>query len=498
MRSLRIVLYVFTLSLVGSSVLAQSAALDAAAAAMGGKDRLLAVRTLVVEGTGTQLNFGQNLTPTAETQFELTAWRRVFDFANRRLFMDLTRVPRFTTGNMNPQRQRTGLDGDVAYNIGNNDVMQRVGGTAGSDRRWEFLSHPIGFVQAAYSPGVTVTETPAPGNMRKVTINPMGFTVSMVIDPRTNLPASIERTIYQPMLGDVAFITDWSDYQDSGGIRMPMRVAQRYENLFRLGEVKLSASRVDADVGNIAATDSIRSAVVQAGAPPAAPTITVDTLAPGVWRIAGQSHHTIAIEQSNRVVLVEAPQSDARTLAAIAKARELAPAGKPVDLVINTHHHFDHSGGFRAAVSQGLQVATHQGNKDFYERVVYPRRHTSQPDALTQNPKPLRLMTIGDRHVMRDDLRTIEIHHVAGNAHNGNMLVVYLPAEKILIQADLYNPPAANLPANAPPPVFPFVANLVENVTRKNLQVERVVGIHGAPVPWAQVQAAAASATRTP
>lgn len=500
MRVTRLMLATLAVALAGGSLGAQSAALDAAAAALGGKDRILAVRTLVLEGTGTQLNFGQNLTPTAETRFEVTGWRREFDFANRRWLLDQTRVPRFTTGNMNPQRQRSGLDGapnGVAYNIGNNDVMQRAGGNAATDRIYEFMTHPLGFLQAAFSPGVTVSEEAAPNNMRKVTITPMGLTISMLVDAR-GLPARIERTVYQPMLGDVTFVTEWSDYRESGGLRLPMRAVQRYENLFTLAEATLSASRVDIAVGNLAATDSVRATVVQAGTPPAAPTIAVDTLAPGVWRIAGGSHHTIAVEQSNRVVLVEAPQNDARTLAAIAKAREIAPAGKPVDLVVNTHHHFDHAGGIRAAVSQGLQVATHQGNKDFYERVVYPGVHKSQPDALARSPRPLRLMTTGDRHVMRDELRTIEIHHVAGNAHNGNMLVVYLPAEKILIQADLYNPPAPNLPPNAPPPVFPFVANLVDNVTRKGLQVERVVGIHGLPVPWSQVQAAAAPATRTP
>ena len=102
----------FALSLVVPAALAaQSPALDAAATALGGKDRLVAVRTLVLEGTGTQLNFVQNLTPMAETQFEVTAWRRVFDYANRRWFMDLTRVPKFTSASMNPQRQRVGLDG---------------------------------------------------------------------------------------------------------------------------------------------------------------------------------------------------------------------------------------------------------------------------------------------------------------------------------------------------------------------------------------------------
>jgi glyoxylase-like metal-dependent hydrolase (beta-lactamase superfamily II) len=208
-----------------------------------------------------------------------------------------------------------------------------------------------------------------------------------------------------------------------------------------------------------------------------------------VWSIAGQSHHTIAIEQSNRIVLVEAPQSEARSLAAIAKARELNPS-KPVETVVNTHHHFDHSGGLRAAISQGLTIVTHQGNKDFYEKVLHPRRHFIQTDALSQNPKPLHLVSVRDRYVMRDSLRSIEIHPIVGNDHSGSMLVVYLPAERVLIQADLYNPPAPN----AVNPVFPFAANLVSNIQRLGLQVDRVVGIHGRPVPYSELQAAASRA----
>lgn len=478
--------------IIPAAIAAQSPALDAAAAAMGGKDRILAVRTLLLEGTGTQLNFGQNHAPMAETRFEVTAWRRAFDYAHRRWFMELTRVPRFTAAGTSPQRQRVGLDGapdGVAYNIGNNDVMVRAGAAVAADRAWEFTTLPIGFLQAANVEGATVIDEPAPGNMRRVTISSLSVPISMFVDTRTHLPARIERTVDQAMLGDVRLVTELSDYRDAGGVLVPMRIVQRFENLFTLGDIRVSSARLDADVGDLAATDSVRNVVVQVAAPPT-PNVVVDTIAPGVWRIAGGSHHTIAIEQANRVLLVEAPQGDARTLAAIAKARDIAPPGKPVNMVVNTHHHFDHSGGFRAAVSEGLTVVTQQGNKEFYERVVYPRPHTLNPDALQRNRKPLNLLVVGDRHTMRDDVRTVEIHHVPGNAHNAAMLVVYLPAERILIQADLYNPPAPNAPGT---PVFPFVANLVENVQKRGLGVDRVVGIHGMPVPWSDLVAAASA-----
>jgi glyoxylase-like metal-dependent hydrolase (beta-lactamase superfamily II) len=483
MRSLSHV--VLALAVAGSAH-AQSPAFDAAVRTMGGKDRLLAVRTLVLEGTGEQLNFGQNHTPFADSRFEITAYRRAFDFANSRWFLDQTRVPRFTTANTTPQRLRIGLDAatdTIAYGIGANDVMNRGPAQVAMDRLHELVLHPVGFVRAAFFPGTEISEEVAAGGLRRVRINPRGVKYAMYVDPATNLPVRMERIVYQPMLGDVALLTELGDWKTVNGIQLPMRLTQKYESLVTISDVRLTAATVNADVGNIAATDSIRAVVPQAGAP-AAPTIVVDTIAPGVWSVAGQSHHTIAIEQSGSLVLVEAPQNEARTLAAIDAARALRPA-KPASLLINTHHHFDHAGGLRAAIAQGFTIVTHDANREFYERIVFPRRHFIQPDRLAQNPRPLRLMPVSDRWVRQDSLRPIEVYAVPSD-HAGSMLVVYLPNERILIQADLYNPPAAN----AVNPVFPFAKALVEAVERRGLSVDRVVGIHGRPVPWSDVIAA--------
>jgi glyoxylase-like metal-dependent hydrolase (beta-lactamase superfamily II) len=194
------------------------------------------------------------------------------------------------------------------------------------------------------------------------------------------------------------------------------------------------------------------------------------------------------VEFADHLALIEAPLNDARTLAVIAKAKELKP-DKPLRYLINTHHHFDHSGGIRAAVAEGMTIVTHEANKGLYEDIV-ARNHTIVQDALAKNPKPLQLQTVADKHVLQDATRTVEIYHIAGNPHADTLLMVYFPAERILVQGDMFSPPA---PGAAPPPGFPFVPNTMENIQKAGLRVDTLLPIHGRKVPFAEMRTAAAS-----
>src|SRR5688572_33342234 len=67
-----------------------------AAEAVGGADRILAVRTLVLEGEGTQGNLGQDINPAATGQkFVVSTYRRAIDVAGGRARTELTRTPDF-------------------------------------------------------------------------------------------------------------------------------------------------------------------------------------------------------------------------------------------------------------------------------------------------------------------------------------------------------------------------------------------------------------------
>jgi glyoxylase-like metal-dependent hydrolase (beta-lactamase superfamily II) len=157
--------------------------------------------------------------------------------------------------------------------------------------------------------------------------------------------------------------------------------------------------------------------------------------------------------------------------------------------VINTHHHFDHSGGLRAAIAEGLTVIAHDANRSFYEQIA-TRPATVAPDALARSPKPLAIETVSDSKVLSDGARRLEIYAFKDSPHCASMLMVYFPKEKLLVEADAYQPPPLQ---GVPPHRHPFAANLLDNIRNRGLRVDRILPIHGRHVPFADLVAAARS-----
>ena len=59
---------------------------------------------------------------------------------------------------------------------------------------------------------------------------------------------------------------------------------------------------------------------------------------------------------------------------------------KPIRYLINTHVHFDHSGGLRTYVDEGATIVTHEMNKPYYEQ-AWAAPRTLNPDRLAQSKK---------------------------------------------------------------------------------------------------------------
>ncbi len=456
-----------------------------AATAMGGADAIRAAATMVIEGEGTQYNPGQDVTPSATGQtFTLTNYRRAVDLSAGRARTEFIRQPNFTFfQGPQPQPQVQGIDRAVGYNVAANGDAARIPDAAAADRRAELYHHPLVAVRAALDPMATHANPRVEGSESLVDVTAAdGTAFTLAIDTVGKLPTRVVTRAYNTNLGDVVMSTTFEDYMASGGLQLPARLTTRMDDL-TVQEIRAASATVGGDAGNLAAPEAAASAPAVSGPPPVK--VAEERIAPGVWYLTGGSHHSVLIEFSDHLMLVEAPQNATRALAVIARAREIVP-GKPLTQLVNSHHHFDHSGGVRAAIAEGLTVITHEGNAAFFEEIAR-RPHTIVPDALAITPRDLTIETVGsDGREYGDSTMTVNLYPITG-AHSETMLMAYLPRQRLLIEVDVYNP------GN---PVQMFAGGFLETVKNRNLRIDRIVPLHANIGTYAQfVKEATAAGT---
>jgi glyoxylase-like metal-dependent hydrolase (beta-lactamase superfamily II) len=445
--------------------------LNDAMTAVGGRSRIEAVKTIVIEGEGVNYNLGQDMSPGASTQqFAVSGYTRKIDVANARQRVEQTRTPKFAYfQGQQPQTQVQAIDAEVAFNVGANGNPTRLGTLAEKDRRVDFFHHPITALRAAATGAAVVSNVRTVGAVRQADFTTRDLQWTMTIDA-AGLPLSVSSKAYHANLGDVVMTTTFADYQDANGLRLPARIEGKVDD-FTTYELQAAKQSIDADVGDLTAPPSVSK-------PPAVapPNVTAEAIGKGVWYLAGQSHHSVLVEFADHLMLIEAPQSEARTLAVIAKAKQTVPK-KSLTQLVTTHHHFDHTAGMRGAISEGLTVITHAGNKDWVDTMAR-RPHTIQRDALATKSNRLYIETVDGEREFKDEAMSVVLYHVAGNPHSDTMLMAYIPHERLLVEVDAYSPGSQ---------VHPYAANLLDNIQKRNLRVDRIVSLHGNIAPFAEL-----------
>src|SRR2546427_3178933 len=93
--------------------------------------------------------------------------------------------------------------------------------------------------------------------------------------------------------------------------------------------------------------------------------------------------------------------------------------------------------------------------------------------------KPLKIQTVGTDGALTDGTRVVKLYTMTGFDHAVDMLMVYLPREKVLAEADAYSPPETPTTPLIEPKV-PYAASLYDNIQRLKLDVQTIVPFHGA------------------
>jgi hypothetical protein len=150
-----------------------------AADALGGRDRVLAVKTLQIVGYGelAYFNGGGNISgdPAAPQKWQkVLEYTRMIDLQHWRTRVQQRLKMGFvfasTSGQLGLNRTNETLDGDIAYNIGGGFLTtpqtgtpqpQLAGAAAARQRRVELLTQPLTIVRAALDAGTRLSNAPA-------------------------------------------------------------------------------------------------------------------------------------------------------------------------------------------------------------------------------------------------------------------------------------------------------------------------------------------------
>jgi glyoxylase-like metal-dependent hydrolase (beta-lactamase superfamily II) len=324
----------------------------------------------------------------------------------------------------------------------------------------DLWTNPVGIVKAAIEDKAVVHgasfAVDRPGKFKsRATVNVQ------------NLVEKVESWVGNPLLGDMAVVTHYADYKDFGGVKFPTRIVRTAGGFPAL---EATVSEVKVNAGPVAAFPAVS---------PATSDVKIDKAADGIWHLTGGSHHSVAIEMADHVVLFESPLGDARATVVFDAVKKTVP-GKPIRAVVATHHHFDHSGGLRAAAAEDIAIVSHESNQPYFKE-AYAAPRTLAPDKLARSGKTAKFQPVGDKLVLGDGKRTLELHHVKGQPHVHGMRIGYLPKEKILMVADAFSPRGTPI-TKVPDQLNPNTVNLWFNVVRLNVDVDTVLPIHGRAV----------------
>jgi glyoxylase-like metal-dependent hydrolase (beta-lactamase superfamily II) len=422
---------------------------NAAAKALGGAERIGAIRNITLHGYG-QYAYqfgGGRITgePDApEKYIAANDLRRVYDLEHNRFRLAERRNMLFPF--LGPFGHSWGLvtqtlDGDVAYDTTDGKVSRVARESDGAlqvdgvhVRRMLMLTNPVALVRALLDPAAKLSAPRRQGDVRVVDVTLKEGDRLAAAFEANGLPAWMRWSTRHTNVGQMNFTTSfsgWSDATGTSGFLLPLayetRLSYRNVDFFKL---YVDAYQVDSDIPELAVPDALRAAAEPPSYP--VPAIASVPIGKGVWRV--NQGGTTVVEFRDHIVLYELGTNVATAKAIIAHARTLAP-GKPVTHLIASHNHFDHTAGLRQAVAEGLTIVQRRGSEPQFRDMV---AHAAPdfPDDLARSPKPLKFQAVDQHLRMADDTQTLDIYWPGNNGHMADILVGYIPSEKLMIEGD--------------------------------------------------------------
>lgn len=301
-----------------------------------------------------------------------------------------------------------------------------------------------------------------------------GRFVTIELDPKSHLLRRVDE-VASGTWGDGTRETVFEEYARVGALMLPKRMRLRQhssvhgttENVFHYdakAEVSIDPKSLELPAGYVKSDWSYRGQFARRELAKDVYLLENVTKSTGQW-----SYNVLVVVLDDSVLIAEAPVSSATSEEVLAHVRALAP-GKPVRYLVQSHHHDDHIAGIRPYIADGVTILTGATTKPLIEKLVAaPFR--LDPDRLARAPRAPIVETITSPRTIKDANHEVVIHNIGPNPHAKDMLIVHLPKERILWQADMIND--GEYPANATTQAFET------KVAALQLEYDTVVGLHG-------------------
>jgi glyoxylase-like metal-dependent hydrolase (beta-lactamase superfamily II) len=483
--------------------------LQAALKAMGGEN----LKSITYTANGGYIaNVGQNYSPAMDWPAnQIVSYTRTLDYDARSSREDVTlrqgtgqggptgggNAPLITTPLVGEQRRVQMVNGNFAWNMNGTNVVPAP--QDAEQRQLEVWLTPHGCLKAGLMPGANPIaierNEQGKGRIRAVSFMVMNkYRVQCGINDK-NLVERVQTYFANPIVGDLYYELVLTNYKDFNGVMFPGTFHAHHDldddlegegvnvsgghNSFGLTVTNVQLNVADSVP---AVPEAVRTATV--------PPVRVEStkVADGFWYVGGGSHSSMAVEFRDFVTVIEAPLNEDRSLAVIREVKKLIP-NKPIRYLVSTHHHWDHLGGLRTYVAQeNVTIIVQQSNHSYYAEVLTVRPWMLKPDRLSLFPpeevsEGYTFEQVGQKYVLSDGTKVMEVYNVQGLAHAQGMLIAYMPKEKIVVEADLFTPPAQGAPM---PAITPSHRSFYNNVQRLKLDVQTIAPVHGGRTyPWA-------------
>ena len=343
-----------------------------------------------------------------------------------------------------------------------------------------WLTNPL-ILSAHSEASLPPVEFASGGSARqRIALSAHGTEWTLVVDPTTGLPDEITAMEQDPTNGEAPNRVVFSDWREVSGVPFPFQVEQFLNGRLLRREIRSAIEVNPADAGDVLALpDDIEAggaaqrdwgwamshlllARAGLGGPADTPQIenvSLHEVGPDIYQVIGGSHHGLAIVGPDGIAVVDAPWYPERSDTLLRHLQERWP-GRPVRYIIMTHHHLDHSGGFRSFVEAGAMLVAHEDAVPFYEEALALAGFRSAG------------VVAVDGHAELDGIgRTIGVYEIP-NSHSDAAVAAYVPDTRLLFNSDLYSP-GRELQ-------FPVsMQALFAAVRYHGLDVERHVGSHG-------------------